>query len=416
MFLGAEVETPENYSDASLEISYKLLYRHIHEDLIKASNGNVLVVSNKGMTKYLDELLKNCLVLVNDRSPTVRGLFFLYQTARAFDKYNNNVLNLSYQTFRSKILFPNLVYILQQYLPDARKFLQNVIRIVYNDVRRKSEGIVNLYTNSFYLDQDVIKHSVLLEFLGNGLRNLNPLDVGNINAYYRAVIKKIFDYYFRKEQSIHAVCTSFWNIENSLVTSGSSTRVSTYKDVLYNLQVEKFYDDSPLYTQLGYNYRIFKNIIINNEIQDIYITMNSESTLGLTNNEYKLLKVYDDDLINNDVISKIRKLPTIFKLLKCVHIVSNSKSKPYNEMLIKPELLKMVVRDELLHPFKNFFSDGYLIPILDRVAENFVHSVLSGDYINLLTLSSVKIDQISFVEQIKKFVRICLEDIGKEAN
>lgn len=415
MFLGADIPESTGVSDPSLEISYKLLYRYMHEDLIKTSGLDGVLVVSKGMSDYLDELSKNCSVLINGRSPIVKGLFLLYLVAQAFDKYNSNVLNLPYARFRSKILFPNLVYILQRYLPDTRKFLQSTVRSVYNDIYRKSEKIVNLYTNSFYLDQDVIKHNILLEFLGNGLRKNNPLDIGNIQAYYRAMIKSIFNYYFKKEQNTHTVCSSFWNVEDALNILGPSARLTIYREVLYNLQVDKFYKESPLYSQLGYNYRIFKNIIINNEIQDIYISLNSNNTFGLGNNEYKLLKVYDDDLMNQEIVARIRKLPTIFKLLKCVHII-NPKSKPYNEMMIKPELLKNVVRDELISSFKNFFSDGYLIPILDKIANNFVNSLLSGEYINLLTLTSVRIDQISFIEQVKKFVRICLDDISCTAN
>lgn len=410
MFLEASTQEIFNDFDSNLEISYKLLCQCVHEELVKSLDVNEVFVASKGLSNYLDELSRTYSILINDRSPTVRGLFLLYQIAQSFNRYNSDVLNLSYIKFRSKVLFPNLIYILQRYLPDVRKFLQNTIRVVYNDIYRKSEKIVNLYTNSFYLDQDIIKHNILLEFLGNGLREKNPLEVGNINAYYRAIIKSIFNFFFRKEQSIHTICSSFWNIENALNVLGSSTRLSIYREVLYNLQVDRFYKHSPLYSQLGYNYRIFKNIIISNEIQDVYMSLKSNSnTLGVTNNEYKLLKIYDDDLINDEVISHIRKLPTIFKLLKCVHIV-NLKSKPYNEMMIKPELVKMVVRDELLYPFKNFFNDGYLIPILDKVAGNFVSSLLSGDYINLLTLTPVRINQISFIEQVRKFVRICLDD------
>lgn len=413
VFLEAQIETTNDYSDIGTDIAYKLLYQHIHKDLLKFRSDSTILVISKNMSDYLNDLFKNCSSILNDRSLIVRGLFCLYQTAKCLDRYNKSVLNLSNQVFRSKILFPNLVYLLQQYLPETRKFLQTVIRNVYHEIERKSSSLVNLYVNSFYLDQDVIKHNVLLEFLGNGLKNFDPLDVGNINAYYRAVFRKIFDYYFRKEQSLHTVCTNFWNIDNALINSNVSTRLTIYKDVLYNLQVDEFYKNSPLYTQLGYNYRIFRNIIINNEIQDVYVSISSGKAIGLNNNEYKLLRIYNDDILDNNIISKIRKLPTIFKLLKCVHIITNTgKSRAYNDILIKPEILKLAVREELLTPFKNFFSEHYLLPIIDRIADNFVSSILTGEYINLLTLSTVRIDQISFVEQLRKFVRLCLEDFS----
>lgn len=409
MFLEALDESTDSIS---ADISYKLLYRYVHDDLVKSGRSNDIFVADRMLAKYYDELGKNYLVILNGRSPIIRGLFLLYQTALALNKYNDNILNLSNIQFRDKILFPYLTYALQQHLPDTRKFLQYMIRISYEDTRRASQGIINYHVNSFYLDQDVIKRDVLLSFLGNGLKKYDPLTIGNVNAFYRRVFNQIFLYYFMRKQNIQTICTNFWGVENSLKVFTTSTRLSIYREVLYNLEVEKFYKYSPLYSHLGYNYRIFRNIIVNNELQDIYLTVKSKSSIGLNNNEYKLLKVYDDDITNDDFIEKIRKLPTIFKLLKCVHF-ANPKTKAYNDMVIKPDLLKTVVRDELMYPFRNFFETSYLIPILDKVSENFTNSILSGEYINLLTLAPVKINQISFIDQVKKFVKICLDDIPK---
>jgi len=104
------------------------------------------------------------------------------------------------------------------------------------------------------------------------------------------------------------------------------------------------------------NYRIFKNVIINNEFQDVYMSAcnQTRSIFKLHNNELKLIKVYDNDLINEQTLEKIKKLPTIFKLLKCVHI-ANPKAKPHNDMLIKTDLVKSVILDELSYPFKIYF-------------------------------------------------------------
>ncbi len=419
MFLEVVVDSCKSYADSvDIDIAYRLLQRYIDDNLDNRNFHNeTIFVATKNASKYLENLFNIYLSLLQDRSPIVKGMFYLFQTARALDRYNDEILKLSPSLYRSKVLFPNLVYLLQRYLPETKKFLQTTIRTVYNSIRRKSPGLINLYTKSFYLDQDIIKYNVLLEFLGNGLKRINPLNVDNINAYYRAVFRKIFDYYFRKEQSVHSVCVSFWSIDEILETSSLLTRTALYKRVLYSLQVDQFYSESPIFNQLGYNYRIFRNIIINNELQDVYLSVSSKGTTCLNNNEYKLLKVYNDDILNTDVIQKIRKLPTIFKLLKCVHIVNgNSRHKVYSDAVIKPELLKLAVREELLHPFKNLFNDNYLLPIIDRISENFVNSILSGEYINLLTLSTVRIDQVSFIEQLRKFVRICLEDFSNNIN
>jgi len=406
------IEEVEEQTSSDLDISYKLLHRYGYDAFERASKSESIVIDSKMIDQYWEDLKRHHFLQLNTRSATVKGLYLLYQTVNALSAYNTNILKMSNIQFRSRILFPYLIYILQQYLPDTRKFLQATIRNVYERIRRGSEKLVNVYVNSFYLDQDVIKHNILLEFLGNGLKKFDPLSVGQIDVFYRGVFSSIFHFYFMKKQDTSKVYTNFWNIENVLSTSNSSTRLNLYKGVLYNLQVDKYYKLSPIYIQLGMNYRIFKNVIINNEFQDVYMSAcnKTKSIYKVTNPEYKLIKVYNDDLVNEETIEKIRKLPTIFKLLKCVHI-ANPRAKPYNEMLIKPELVKSVVLDELSYPFKNVFSDGYLQPILTRIADNFVGLVLSGEYINLMTLTNVRIDQISFIEQLKKFVRICVNEV-----
>ena len=88
-------------------------------------------------------------------------------------------------------------------------------------------------------------------------------------------------------------------------------------------------------------------------------------------------------------------------------------------MVIKPEQIKSAILDELIHPFKNLFSESYIYGLLEKISDNFIQSVLTGEYLNLLSLSTVKIYQISFIEQVRRFVRICLnrtipeEDYGR---
>lgn len=406
------IEEIEGRTSSDLDISYKLLYRYSYDAFERAAKSESIVIDSKMIDQYWEELKRHCFLQLSTRSTTVKGLYLLYQTANALYTYNTNILKISNIQFRSRILFPYLIYILQQYLPETRKFLQTSIRNVFERIQRGSEKLVNVYVNSFYLDRDVIKHNILLEFLGNGLMKFDPLHVGKIDVFYRSVFSSIFHFYFMKKQDTSKIYTNFWSIENILNTSNSSTRLNLYKDVLYNLQVDNYYKISPIYIQLGMNYRIFKNIIINNEFQDVYMSVcnKTKSVSKVTNSEYKLIKIYNDVMINEETMDKIKKLPTIFKLLKCVHI-ANSRAKPYNEMLIKPELVKFVILDELSYPFKNIFSDGYLQPILTRISDNFVNLVLSGEYINLMTLTNVRIDQISFIEQLKKFIRICIDEM-----
>jgi hypothetical protein len=250
---------------------------------------------------------------------------------------------------------------------------------------------------------------VLYEFLGNGLKKFNPLEIDNITAFYKSTFRSIFNYYFRKEKRINTIYDSVWDIEQTLENMISMpVRLGIYRDVLYDLQTRKFYEKSPTMTQLSYNYKVFKNVIIGNEFQNVYFSTYRESFI-LNNNEYKLMKFYNDDIEENGTLEKIKRLPTIYKLLKCVHII-NPNSRPYNEMLIKPRAVKIAVMEELVYPFRNMFNETYIHSILDKVADNFTAAILSGEYINLFSLSTMKIDQITFIQQLKKFINICLTE------
>jgi len=407
-------EHPINYSnDITLEISYKVLYTYLHKELEKLKDIEagmpINCLKSRTLRRYVEKLKKAHYQIISSRSKIVQELFVLHQTVNCLYRYNSEFLNFSYPEYRSKVLYPNIIYMLIRILPSAQKFLQTTIKSVYGEICRKSYGIVYSHINTFYLDHDIIKTDVLYEFLGNGLKKFQPLDIDNISAFYKSSFRYVFNYYFKKEKRINTVYDSVWEIEQCLDNMISMPiRLGIYRDVLYDLQTRKFYQKSPTMTQLSYNYKVFKNVIIHNEFQDVYFSSYRDSFV-LNNNEYKLMKFYNDDIEENGTLEKIKKLPTIYRLLKCVHII-NPNCRPYNEMLIKPAMVKTAVLEELIHPFKNMFNDSYVYPILEKIAENFSKAILSGEYINLFTLSNVKIDQITFIQQLKKFIAICLTE------
>ena len=59
-------------------------------------------------------------------------------------------------------------------------------------------------------------------------------------------------------------------------------------------------------------------------------------------------------------------------------------------------------------------SDSSIYPILNKIADNFIESIMSGEYISLLTLSPIKIDHASFIIQIRKFIKLCLTETWKK--
>ena len=390
-------------------ISYNILYDILRYDLFsiaKHDSKNTNPVKLKNLRSYVEKFYEmNNLLLFTNKDLT-KELYLLYSTADALVKFNDNHLKLSYQDFRAKILFPNIIYLLVRICPNARAFLRSVINKVYNEINARNKGIIVAHTGSLYLDEDVIKADILYHYLGNGFQKFNPLSINNLNAFYHTNIRNVFYFYFKNRQQSMATMLNFGDMHNFLDNHfTSSTRLNIYKESLYKLQVKKMYKRSPTINQVCYNFGIFKNIIVPNEFQATYFSTYKDVSV-LNNDEYKLMKFYDDDILEKELVYHLKKLPIIYQLLKCVHV--HSTSKPYNEMLIKPQLVQAAVVDELLTPFKTLFNESVIYEIIEKIAFNFTQNILSGEYINLLTLSTVKINHLSFVFQLRKFVSLCL--------
>ena len=393
---------------SSSSITYNILNEILGSDLKRISEEtNTQTIRSKTLKKYVDTFKELHNLLLFNHNDLTQELYLLHETAKGLMEFNDHHTKLSYKVFRAKLFFPNLIYILIRLCPNANKFLRSSIKKVYAIYCKKHKAIINAHINSYYLDQDIIKTDILYQFLGNGLRKLNPLEVHNLHGFYYACFERSFSYYFKNKQEIQANLLSIFNIHDVFdVNFKTSTRLSVYRDVLYEMQVEKFYQRSPTISQICFNFSIFRNIITNNEFQSTYFSTYKDVAV-LNNEEYKLIKFYDDDSLNKDLIVELKKLPIIYQLLKAVRI-SNQNAKPYNEMMIKPKMVQDAVLEELMYPFRGFFHESYLYDILEKIAFNFTKSILSGEYINLLTLSHIKIDHISFIIQLKKFISLCL--------
>ncbi len=391
------------------DITYQILMSNFHEDLADIKKDQNGIVKLKNIKKYINDLTDCFQLQLCNRSIVVRELYLLHQTAKALEKYNSKMLNYSHIKFRSLVYFPNIVYVLIRFFPNAKKFIQQNIRKVYQEYNNKATGLINTHINSFYIDQDVIKSDILYSFLGNGLKKYDPLHIGNIKNFYKSCMRSIFNFYFKEKRELeNQDLVDFCFFDMAINKQTSSNRLSLYKDVLYELHIKQTQKKHCVLNQLSYNFQIFRNIIISNEFQNIYQQAKLNEGYAI-NNEYKLIDFFDDDIFSSqqDLLEELRKLPLIYKLLRCVHVQSTN-TLPYNDFLIKPDVLRMVIIEELSASFKNLFIDQYISDILNQIAKNFIKNVLTGEYINLITFSTVKINHLSFLEQLRKFIRLCL--------
>ena len=404
--------TPIEQNDKNTDIAYKILLDNFGEDLAAIKHGESKIIKLKKIQKFINELTEQYSLQLCNRSNIIKELYILHQTAKVLEYHNTNVLGFTYIQFRNIIYFPNILYVLVRLLPNAKEFLQKSIGKVYQEINNKSNGLINIHVNSFYLDKQIIKSEILYRFLGDGIKKIDPLDIGNVNAYYKGCFRSIFGFYFKRKRDLsnqELISSCFYDITTNRNTK-STSRTAIYKDVLYEIHVQKTQKKHTILNQLSYNFQIFRNVIVSNEFQNIYQHTKSNEHL-IINNEFKLIDFFDDDIFTNkpDLLDEIRKLPLIYKLLRCVHIQSTN-TLPYNDFLIKPELVKMVIIEELSSSFKNLFLDTFVMDILNQIAKNFIKNILSGEYINLITFSTVRINHLSFLEQLRKFIRLCLNN------
>jgi hypothetical protein len=408
--------------DMHLSISFQIFMKHMKDEIVNTlelyEQKCIVCVSSNTMTKFVEELRKSHYNSFSMRSGIVQELFLLYQICNCFYYYNNNYLMMSHVDFRAKVLFPNLVYLLVRFFGKCHGFLRTIINSIYTEFKRKSYPIIQKHINSYYLDEDIIKSDILYEFLGNGLKKFDPLFLGNVNHFYKSVFRNILGFYFRKPHKYQTVYTNIFDLDK-IMSAGpktNSVELNMFRNVMYRLQGKRYCENSVISHQLSYNYSIFKNVIINNEFQTVYFS-GIHNKYAIKDNKYKLLSFYkhskDAYNTNKGKIAQIHRelqdLPTIYKLLKCVHIVNKSKQ-AYNNKTLHNNVIKNAVYEELAQVYYSSFNNDCVHSILKNISENFTDSILTGEYIDILSLSSVTINNLSFINQIKQFVRLCIKN------
>ena len=389
--------------DEQLSKTYSILAETLGELLQKQLKSSTFVPIPP---KYLFPFIKKIKDLTNNHhsDKLILDFYRVYLIANSlFKYYQDRSDDIKYPTFRNKLYLPFLIYILLKFFPKPRAFIIKQIKLTYNKYRRKNPAL--FYKLSQIIDQDVIKTDILYLFLTNQLLKFDPSTIENISGFYNAIFSNILYYYLKSnkdKREIQLISGELVMFQESKIPPG----FIIYRDIAYELQSKKVLEQSITLSQLRYNYEVLRDLIIDNEFQNVYYS-SSKNNFILTDSCYKLTKLYQESVFNSKRLLQLKKLcPTIYKLLKSVRIYSNRR--PYDATVVTPKIVKTVVYDELCSYYRNIFDTEYLNPILEQVSENFTNSVLTGEYINLFTLSSIKINQVSFIKQIRDFIRFCL--------
>lgn len=412
-----DLETYNYEFDPSFDLSYNIFVDIFSKQFNNSTKIDINLLTpitfrSKTFQKYIDLFNQHHDNILSTRSILVKELYLLYHFSKSLQMYNDDIIHMQYSHFRSHYYFPNIIYLLIRFLPTARDFFQKSINIAYNTIKKNNSRLVYLYESAVYTDSGVMRTDILYTFLGNTIKKINPLLIENLKAFYRQVFLNHFFYYFKYEQDIHSqVIDSMSNIDNMIENKSVSTRENIYRDVLTSLKVESMQNESPTMKQISYNYNIFKNVITTNEFQNIFLTSQNNNPYNiceLKNSQYKILSMYNEIDKSSNLIKELKTIPLVYKLLKSVHLITKNDITTKLKT-INIDLLQSAIVEELSYPFKNILkTNSSILPILKKIANNFINSILVGEFINLQTLSPIKIDHISFISQLRKFIQLCL--------
>jgi len=394
---------------SAVNIIYNNITKYLYEMIYGLSKSESRAVSAEPINNFLKKCqqdLYNEFCRVNN--DIIRAMYFFYLFSQALYKCNEDLLQVSNRKFRARVYYPIVIYILVRYFPHLKQFIQTQINYVYNQLYRNSRKIITHFTYQYNVDQNIIKFDIFYIFLGNLIKKYNPLMVRNPSAFYRKIFETLYDYYLLRTQDYTTRLLDDAIVVEYLSNHGlqlRATEYAMYQEVLYSLEVEHMVATSPIIQQVYYNYDILRNIIVPHELQKMFINTtitNGEGTSYPEYNYYKFLKYDYEERNNDEVLKKLKSVPTIYRMLKSVHIYSKKSS-----VRIDKKLIETFVYEELLYLCKGLFHSDYVDVILKNIAQNFTDSIINGEYINLLTLSKVNINQITFPNQVKKFIRLC---------
>lgn len=374
---------------------HEAVFLQMKQALLGSGGENLDTWSMRLLVKQVKELTYPLLASYDELE---RELYVAHLLALALEKCNREVLHLDYREFRQGVYFPHLLYIVVRLLPTAGRFLHRTIRKVFQECVRKYTWI-----SGSSLNAELVHSDAFYDFLGNGLKKINPLSLVNLPAFYQTFFRNVLSYHFLRNRGGQ-------RIVRRMVPSDQqpSVRFRMYHRILSKMETELFAMESPTLMQVLYNLRIFENIIKNNELQRLFF-LAREKRIGGDEIRHTLAVHRESMKSSSPLMEKIKSLDIVYQLLRCCRV---SSKKGCNGHAVTAAMVKTVVFEELVLNFKNLISERFIYEIFEQIAVNFAETVLGGEYINPLTFSTVKINSLSFVSQIRAFLNLCLNFIS----
>jgi len=152
-------------------------------------------------------------------------------------------------------------------------------------------------------------------------------------------------------------------------------------------------------------YDKLKSTIIPHELQRLFIFAINKGQHMVSNN--RILLMYTNHELRN-VESFKQNIPSIYKLLKAVHVRSNNNTKEEFNFDKLHTSVYVILQDR----FKDMLSDDVSSLVIRNISSNLIASLFQGDFIDTSTMTKVVVSRRKVVNELPYF----LDSIFSEFN
>lgn len=363
-------------------------------------------VVNEGLAEYFEKMFMACCPTILKGRLEMQQMYQLHLLSLLMNRFNETQLHLTLDEFNETIYFPNLLNICAKHLVSGRRYIHRIIKNSFKDFKAKSNNIIDFYSELYNIDEQYILNDVNYFFLGNVLAKYDPIKLDDINSIYFNTIQRMFYFYLKSKISRkdHGKLDSVQMYDYEHINT-SSERYSLYEEALYLAQLYRVCENSNVVHQIDSQLKRFKKVIITNDFQKMLMFNVQQNTYASKESNITISK----DFFNNSYDLSVFKnqTPIVYRLLRSIHVKNASSIFSEADLVyIKPH-----IQSTLTAIFSNYLNEANVKTMVPKLTDNLTKSLLTGEYIDMMTMTVVNIPIVKFTDQLKTFLTIIL-DIG----
>lgn len=367
----------------------KTQQKYINEDYIQS-------VKKSNLEKILNKIYIVTYNSIKDHTNRVTIQLFLAHILTSFFRKYCIDNHFDKETYNTTIYIPSILSALTYFLADAKILINRLINRCINETISNSKKIVEFYTMLYNVDEDIIKSDVVHYFIEHILPDDDPTSLNDLNKYYLITIRQIIYYYLKMRTIDLAEGESNLNFPLDDIFNLSDARFNIYETGIHFYKLSQICKTSRAYNNILLNYKSFTGILLNNDLQEIILSISGMQSLNCNN-----------QILHSYVMastSKELKLnwPVIYKLLSAIKVKSNINIFN-NEQLLK---LKYMIRDNLYTQIisNTSINKDKILTVVEAISERFSQSFKNCKFIDPSNLDIIYFNKDALISQLNKFI------------